>query len=216
MGAPGSGPPPSTRTLPFDPDRLIYERQERETPKAWAAFCAYRDLGGDRTLPKAVEALGKPPKYLGTINVWSYRFGWRQRIAQYERDMDTASRKAKIDEVAKAHRDMLLVATSMWKLAAKDLMRWHRKMDAQPENAPLLSARDVQALADAGVKLNRLMLGEPDVITEHRHEVVVEEQRKTLRGLLMDKDALKAMDTIAEKLDGVGNGNGNGSASDMH
>lgn len=212
MGAPGSGPT-AYANVQFADDRPIYERQPNETDKAWSAFLAYRALGPERTQAKTVEALQKPARYIGTIAAWSRQYGWRQRMVEYDRVVDLETRKAKVEELTRAHREMLLVATSMWKLAAKDLMRWHKKLDKAPQDQPVLSPRDVQSLADTGLKLQRVLMGEPDQITEHRHEVTVEETRGALRGLLMDKEALQAMDLVAAKLDG-GTGNGNGGIGD--
>lgn len=217
MGAAGSGPQAAAPQIEFAADRAMYERQPNESDKAWAGFVAYRDLGEDRTIPKTAQALGKGPKYESILSQWCRKFGWRQRIIARDRDHDMEVRKAAVEDSSKAHREMLLVAMSMWKLAAKDLMRWHNKIEKAPKDQPQLSARDVQALADAGMKLHRLLMGEPDAIAEHRHEVTVEEERMSLRALLNDKEALKAMDLIAEKMEGGAQGNGNGSAaSGMH
>ena len=37
----------------------LWERLPQESMKAYAAFCAYRDLGPDRSMAKAGEVLGK-------------------------------------------------------------------------------------------------------------------------------------------------------------
>lgn len=217
MGAPGSGRP-ATRTIVFAEDRPIYERQPNESDKAWAAFLAYRECGSERTLPKAVERLNKHPRYIGVVNEWSQKFAWRRRIEEYERSIDVDARLKRVDEAAVVHKEMISVAVAMWKLAAKDLMRWHKKIDKHKEDAPALNPRDLHLLADAGMKLHRLFMGEPDSIVENRHELSVDEERKTLRALLMDKEALSAIDLINEKMDGAarGNGSGNGSGAGLH
>lgn len=49
----------------------IWERQPRESSKAYAAFCVYRDLGPERSLEKVRQNLDKPRsrKWLGDWSV---------------------------------------------------------------------------------------------------------------------------------------------------
>ena len=43
----------------------LWERLPQESMKAYAAFCAYRDLGPDRSMAKAGEVLGKSQGLMG-------------------------------------------------------------------------------------------------------------------------------------------------------
>ena len=36
----------------------IYDRQNNDTDKSWAAFCKYRDLGSDCSLEKVRQEIG--------------------------------------------------------------------------------------------------------------------------------------------------------------
>jgi len=217
MGGPGSGRQ-LTKSVPiFADDRPIWERQPDETDKAWHAFLLYRELPGrERTYEEVTRRLQKRPGYGKVLAEWAAKHGWRQRVNEYERHQLQEQQRIKLEEYARTQREMMLVATSMWKLAAKDLMRWHKKIDKAKEDEPVLSPSDARALADAGMKLQQVLAGEPDSIQQQRHEFTVDEERKALRGLLMDKDALAAMDMIAEKMDGVGNGNGSGNGAGLH
>lgn len=210
MGGARSGGVASKNVIPFAEDRPIWDRQPHETDLAWKAFQAYRDYGPERTYEKVAISMGKKPVYAAQLRNWSEPHGWRQRIFEYERHLDREQERLKLEEYARTQREMSLVATAMWKLAAKSLQRWHKKIDAAEEGETVLSPSDARALADAGMKLQQVLAGEPDSIQEKRHEITVDEERKALRGLLMDKDAMAAMDLIAEKMDGVGNGSGNG------
>jgi len=71
---------------------LPYESWERlpgETGAAFAAFCAYRDLGLERNIRKAVESVekdeGKRDKRYKVWRNWSTQFRWKERAADYDR-----------------------------------------------------------------------------------------------------------------------------------
>jgi len=71
---------------------LPYESWERltgETSAAFAAFCAFRDVGADRNIRKAVESVEKDvnvqaKKYRVWRN-WSTQYRWRERAADYDK-----------------------------------------------------------------------------------------------------------------------------------
>ena len=75
-------------TLPFE----SWERLKGETPAAYAAFCAFRDLGPERNIRRAVESAGKNNAVrAGKYRVWrnlSSRFRWRERAADYDRHIE--------------------------------------------------------------------------------------------------------------------------------
>jgi arginine utilization protein RocB len=71
--------------LPFE----SWERLPGETGGAFAAFCAFRDLGLDRNIRKAVESIEKDVaaqgrKYKVWRN-WSTQFKWRERVTDYDK-----------------------------------------------------------------------------------------------------------------------------------
>jgi len=82
-----------------------WERLPGETSKAFAAFCAFRDAGLERSIRKAVEsALKSGEKNASTqdkkYNVWrnwSNQFHWRERAADYDRYIE----KLKQEELRK-------------------------------------------------------------------------------------------------------------------
>lgn len=204
MGAPGSGRHIINATFVPAADREMYERQPGESAKAWAAFVLYRDMGDGRTLEKARTTLGKAKGYNRVLEEWSVKFGWRSRIETLDLEADRRAREAQFAAVEKAHKDMAMVAESLWKLAAKDLIKWHRKLAKAPDDQPLLSASDVCKLADAGMKLHRLIVGEPTHIEDIHHEISVDDKRSAVRTLLGDKRAMKAVDELMAVLDGGG------------
>jgi hypothetical protein len=77
-----------TETLPFE----SWERLDGETPLAFAAFCAFRDVGPERNIRKAVENTEKDEAKKGkryrVWRNWSTQFRWRERAADYDRYME--------------------------------------------------------------------------------------------------------------------------------
>lgn len=66
-------------------------RQKGETSKAYTAYIAYRDMGVTRSLRKLHNSYIAPTapqhcptKNLTTIENWSSRYGWQDRIKSYE------------------------------------------------------------------------------------------------------------------------------------
>jgi len=74
-----------TDIMPLD----SWERLKGESSGAFAAFCAYRDLGAERNIRKAVETYEKDiAKQTGRYNVWrnwSTQYRWRERAADFDR-----------------------------------------------------------------------------------------------------------------------------------
>jgi hypothetical protein len=82
-----------------------YERSISESDRAYRAYCIYQELGIKRTLKGAYDRYrvemgivtplspsrnpNKPP---GFFQNWSTKFKWVQRIADFDRDNETAAR----------------------------------------------------------------------------------------------------------------------------
>ncbi len=61
----------------------LYERQDRETDRAWQAFQIYLSLGPSRTPGKTAKQLGVSRP---TVNRWLYNFDWKSRAEAYDLD----------------------------------------------------------------------------------------------------------------------------------
>jgi len=70
--------------LPFE----SWERLAGESSAAFAAFCAFRDVGPERNIRKAVESVEKDEavqaKRYRVWRNWSMAFRWRERAAEYD------------------------------------------------------------------------------------------------------------------------------------
>lgn len=81
-----------------------WERQERETEKAFEAFRTYRDLGVGKSTAKVAQVLGKT-KCL--IDRWSSRWNWVERIVAYQSYLEELAQKARDQETIKQARKII-------------------------------------------------------------------------------------------------------------
>ena len=62
----------------------IYDRQNTDTDKSWAAFCQYRDMGSDRTLEKVRQEIGH--RSGRNVQIWSSKYKWNERCRAFDDD----------------------------------------------------------------------------------------------------------------------------------
>jgi len=75
-----------------------FPRRPGETPRAFAAFLAYFQLGQERSLPAVAEALGE---HAATVKNWSSKYRWSDRLhAFYSRLLESQAES----EVARQHQ----------------------------------------------------------------------------------------------------------------
>ena len=133
-----------------------WERQSREGTKAWEAFQVYRDLGTDRSIRQAAEQLGKSAK---TLQEWSTRHAWMDRVAAWELEQDRQARKAQLAAIRKMRQEHAALGFSMLSKAAKALK-------SIPENE--IKASDISRMVEVGSKLERLARGDVGEVIEER------------------------------------------------
>lgn len=134
----------------------IWGRLPEESAKAYEAFCAYRDLGPSRSIPKAGEIVGKGK---GTLEPWSSKYNWPERAAAWDAEQDRIARKAQLDEIIK-----------MRKRHAKIAERALEKVSAALEtiNTDEMSNSDIARLMEVSSKLERLSRGDVGEVIEER------------------------------------------------
>jgi hypothetical protein len=95
--------------LPFE----SWEKLAGETSMAFAAFCAFRDLGAGRNIRKAVEEteedVGKRYKRYRVWRNWSTQFKWRERAADYDRYIEQLKQtevRKNIEARGEKHREV--------------------------------------------------------------------------------------------------------------
>jgi len=96
-------------TLPYESWEILKD----ETSLAFSAFCAFRDLGAERSIRKAVETAevnkSKADKKYNVWRNWSTQFRWFERAASYDRHIEklkqTELRKT-IEAQGELHREV--------------------------------------------------------------------------------------------------------------
>ena len=79
------------RTAPDRESALVFDRQRRESSKAFAAFQIYLELGAQRSLAAVAERLGKSKTMMER---WSRRFDWTARVQAHAAHLATIEREA--------------------------------------------------------------------------------------------------------------------------
>lgn len=133
-----------------------WERQPKETPKAFEAFCVYRDMGKKRSQEATAEKLSKSR---ALVSRWSSKNNWVERVAAWEDEQDRLIRielTRDIGAMRKRHADL---ANAMLIKAAKALARI-------PEDE--IKASDISKMVETASRLERLSKGDVGDVVEER------------------------------------------------
>jgi hypothetical protein len=149
-------PPPQQPLNPWD-------KQPKESTKAYTAYCIYQNMGLKRSLQKTAEKFySKNTSNLRQISTWSSKFNWVERVGTWEREQEhikqDAYRKA-LEKMAKRH------ASAARKLQKKALKRLKI---IEPEE---LNPKDTLTYITEAAKLERSALGAPDHKIEHSGKI---------------------------------------------
>lgn len=134
----------------------LWERQEKETDKAFEAFCVYRDMGPERSLNKTVQKLSKNRT---TLADWSSKYNWVKRAAAWDKEQDRIARQAQTKEIVNMRKRHANLAHAMLVKAAKAL-------NAISEDE--IKPADISRMVDVASKLERLSRGDTSEVIEER------------------------------------------------
>ena len=134
-----------------------WERQEGETPKAWEAFCVYRDMGIDRSLRKVVQHLNKS---LTVIGEWSSKYDWVERVAAWDAEQDRIARQEQLKEIKKMRNRHAGLAKAM-------IVKAGRALNRIPDEE--ITMNDVSRMVDVASKLERISRGDVGDVVEERN-----------------------------------------------
>lgn len=134
----------------------LWERQPGETPKAYEAFCVYRDLGASRSMRETAEKLGKSQ---GLMEGWSVTHEWGKRALAWDSEQDRIARKAQLDEIVKMRKRHARIAEKALDKVSAALEK------VQEEN---MSNSDIARLMDVASKLERISRGDVGDVVEER------------------------------------------------
>ena len=146
---------------------LVFERQRRESSKAFAAFQAYLELGEERSHALVAKQIGISRRM---IHKWSKKYGWMDRIAGRDAYLAEVERMA-IEKVA------IEKAVEWWKL--HEPVRREAWLEAERAIAMVRMARErweksqrtpgfegMARMLELGFKLKQFAAGMPSEIKE--------------------------------------------------
>ena len=140
---------------------LPFEKQPRESDKAFAAFNLYLSLGAERSTREVGKQLGKSE---GLIERWAAKFDWRSRVAAHgahlavvERDAIEAAARSKAAEWES--REQKLRETE-WTMHERAIAAAKRGLDAYMEREKVYAnLADIARMLEIASKLGRLATG---------------------------------------------------------
>jgi hypothetical protein len=128
-----------------------WERLDGESDAAYAAFVQYRDTIGKRVV--------------GTHALWANKHDWAARVTAYDRFLDRNTEDLRVENARDLQRRHASLAADMAELARVEIRK--RLVNAQRSPATTLPPKELLALAEAAIRLERLVAGE----AESRNEV---------------------------------------------
>jgi hypothetical protein len=91
----------------------VWERQDGEPDKAFAAFVTYRDAGRARSLDAVGRLVhgdrtGRKRGSTGRVRAWSTTWRWTERARAYDLHLDRLAREAREEEVRRLQQRQTL------------------------------------------------------------------------------------------------------------
>lgn len=175
--------------LHYAPDREPWERQPDETDADWELFCIYRDLEpGKRSYREVCRNCERP---IRQINKTALAERWKDRVARFDRHIDEQLVAELVARRIKARVETADTGQLMRRKAAQAIRRvkaiiYKREAVYDPETGETtnkmvaksaLTPREIVQLANAGVELERLALGETDVAAAQLHQTLIVNQK---------------------------------------
>ena len=150
---------------------LVFERQRRESSKAFAAFQAYLELGEERSHALVAKQLGVSRRM---IHKWSKKYGWMDRIAGRDAYLAEVERMA-IEKVAiekavewwKLHEP---IRRQAWQEAERAIAMVRRARERWEKSGRIPGLEGMARMIELAFKLKQFAAGMPSEIKEtHTH-----------------------------------------------
>jgi len=109
---------------------VSWERQERESEKAYSYFCCYRDLGKDRSTVKVQQEFSKSKRFMDRL---SSKHNWVERARAYDDYLEREIRKANEKELVETSKSLLNTVNKMLDLYTIPLEAIEKKLRAKNE-----------------------------------------------------------------------------------
>ena len=138
-----------------------FEKQPRESAKAFAAFSLYLSQGAERSTREVGKQLGKSE---GLIERWAAKFDWRSRVAAHGAHLAIVEREA-IEAAARgkaaewSSREQKLRETE-WRLHERAIAAAEKALDAFMDKEKVYAnLADIARMLEIASKLGRLATG---------------------------------------------------------
>lgn len=131
-----------------------WERQPNESDKAFEAFVCYRDMGADRSINAVAQKLSKSRTLIAK---WSSQWGWVDRAAAYDNDLERQAHREKKKLVSDTRKRQLQIAMQLEKKALEALNM------LKPEE---MSSRDIKEMLRLATDIERKLLFDDEQATE--------------------------------------------------
>ena len=109
---------------------VSWERQEKESEKAYSYFCCYRDLGKDRSTVKVQQEFSKSKRFMDGL---SSKHNWVVRARAYDDYLEREIRKANEKELVETSKSLLNTVNKMLDLYTIPLEAIEKKLRAKNE-----------------------------------------------------------------------------------
>ncbi len=166
-----------------------YDRQKLETDKEWYCFVQYRDLGIARSVNRTARYLEVDHSYIKGV---SEKWNWIDRVYEWDLVVDRTKRTlilSNIEAMRDRHREL---SQRIFRFSADQVEKYIRIFGR--EDMPAVKITDLVKLIDAATRLERSVYGEPDMT------VAVKSDRKDMRELMEDQQALAVIDGLVERI----------------
>lgn len=162
-----------------------WERQEKESSKAYAAFCTYRDYGVDRSIVKVVQMYSENGASKAQLFRWSSKYSWVQRC----NDFDTFSEQQRRKEIS-AYRQKMSERHAQNARAIQE-KALHALKQVDPST---LSNSELLKYLESGMKIEKEAIGYVPVSEET--PVLIKQREKENK---MTDDLLAQVDMFLSK-----------------
>lgn len=144
--------------MAFEP----WDRQPRETSRAYALFAQYRDAGPlERSFAKVAREFSRK---MSTITTIARRYDWVARAAAWDAENERIKRNSQVKEIEGMARRQVLAGMLFQNKALK------RIQGLTDEEINLLSLWEAMRLFELGVRTERVGRGEPGDMTPVLHQ----------------------------------------------
>lgn len=151
---------------------LLFEQQERESNKAFAAFKTYLELGTDRSLVSVADKLGKSRTL---IERWSKKYDWPARVQAHGQHLADIERRAAEAVVTVSGVDwgrrQVEHREEEWSLRGELIAAGRKVLEKFKEGSRGATLGDVARALDLASKLGRLSSGLPNEVKEVKETV---------------------------------------------